>query len=150
VVRALEVYRRTGRFPGEFGRTAPAFSYQITAFTRPAAELEARIGGRVGAMLAQGWPEEAAWLASRLDPETLPRPTAWQALGYREALAVWQGKLTVQDAQQAIALATRQYAKRQLTWARTQLAATPVPPAQAADLLTASLASYRAVRSSQP
>lgn len=150
VVRALEVYRRTGRFPGEFGRTQPAFSYQVTAFTRPAAELEECISGRVGAMLAQGWPEEAAWLASQLDPDTLPRPTAWQALGYREALAVWQGKMSVQNAQQAITLATRQYAKRQLTWARTQLAATPVPLAQAADLLTASLASYRAVRSSQP
>lgn len=145
VVRALEVYRRTGRFPGEFGRTEPAFSYQITAFTRPAAELEQRIGRRVGAMLSQGWPEEAAWLASRLDPETMPRPTAWQALGYREALAVAQGKLTVQAAQQAIALATRQYAKRQLTWTRTQLAASPVTPSQAADSLAAQLSELRSV-----
>lgn len=143
VVRALEVYRRTGRFPGEFGRTEPAFSYRVTAFTRPAAELEQRIGGRVGAMLAHGWPEEAAWLASKLDPHTLPRPTAWQALGYREALAVWQGTLTVQAAQQAITLATRQYAKRQLTWTRTQLAASPVTPLQAADTLTAQLSELR-------
>ncbi|UQN05876.1 tRNA (adenosine(37)-N6)-dimethylallyltransferase MiaA [Deinococcus sp. QL22] len=142
VVRALEVYRHTGRFPGEFGRTQPAFSYQVTAFTRPAAELEERISGRVGTMLAQGWPEEAAWLASHLDPEILPRPTAWQALGYREALAVSQGNLTVQAAQQVITLATRQYAKRQLTWARTQLAAPPITPAQAAESLTAQLAQW--------
>ncbi|THF69990.1 tRNA (adenosine(37)-N6)-dimethylallyltransferase MiaA [Deinococcus sp. Arct2-2] len=148
VVRALEVYRRTGRFPGEFGRTQPAFSYQVTAFTCPAAELEGRIEQRVGAMLAQGWPDEAAWLAAQLDPETLPRPTAWQALGYREALAVWRGELTAQDAQQAITLATRQYAKRQLTWARTQLSATPVSPAQATESLTAQLAQWRAARPS--
>ncbi|MFB9992493.1 tRNA (adenosine(37)-N6)-dimethylallyltransferase MiaA [Deinococcus oregonensis] len=154
VVRALEVYRRTGRFPGEFGRTAPAFSYRVTAFTRSAAELEERISKRVGAMLAQGWPEEAAWLESRLKPETMPRPTAWQALGYREALLVSQGKLTVQAAQQAIALATRQYAKRQLTWARTQLAAPPVTLAEAADSLAAHLtglrSGLRAAHSIQP
>ncbi|MDB5044439.1 MAG: tRNA dimethylallyltransferase [Deinococcus sp.] len=143
VVRALEVYRSTGHFPGEFGRSTPAFSYRVTAFTRPAAELEQRIGQRVSTMLTGGWPEEAGWLASRLSPDALPRATAWQALGYREALAVARGTLTLQAAQEAIALATRQYAKRQLTWSRTQLAAPPLALDQAAALLTAQLSDLR-------
>ena len=121
VVRALEVYRRTGRFPGEFGYSQPAFQYAVTAFTRPPAELETRMKQRIQVMLEGGWPEEAAWLAARVDPDTEPRPTAWQALGYREALAVARGELSVVDAEERILLATRRYAKRQLTWVRSQL-----------------------------
>ncbi|GMA14964.1 tRNA (adenosine(37)-N6)-dimethylallyltransferase MiaA [Deinococcus metallilatus] len=139
VVRALEVYRRTGKFPGEFGYSSPAFRYRVFAFTRPWPELEARIAARTRAMLAEGWPEEAAWLARQVPPDRDPRPTAWQALGYREALAVSTGALTPEAAARQIALTTRQYAKRQLTWARTQLGASPSTPDEAARALAAFL-----------
>lgn len=125
VVRALEVHRRTGRFPGEFGHSTPAHTYRVLAFSRAWPELEARIRARVEATLAAGWPDEAAWLAARVPPDQEPRPTVWQALGYREALAVHAGTLTMGQAADAITLATRQYAKRQLTWMRTQLGAAP-------------------------
>lgn len=123
VVRALEVYRRTGRFPGEYGYSPPRFSYRVFAFTRPWPELEARIAARVGEMLAGGWPGEAAWLAAQVSPDTEPRPTVWQALGYPEVLAVARGELTPEEAAARITLATRRYARRQLTWMRTQLGA---------------------------
>ncbi|MFC4636751.1 tRNA (adenosine(37)-N6)-dimethylallyltransferase MiaA [Deinococcus hohokamensis] len=123
VVRALEVYRQTGRFPGEFGTTAPAFRYQVTAFTRPWPELELRLDTRIRAMLRAGWPEEAQWLATQVSPDTEPRPTAWQALGYTEALAVARGTLEPEVAAAAIQRASRQYARRQLTFLRTQLGA---------------------------
>ncbi|GGK19953.1 tRNA dimethylallyltransferase [Deinococcus malanensis] len=123
IVRALEVYRSTGRFPGEFGTSPPAFRYQVTAFTRPSAELEARMHQRIQVMLDQGWPQEARWLASRVEPATLPRPTAWQALGYTEALAVAEGSMTLSEAAAAVLGASRQYARRQLTFMRTQLGA---------------------------
>ncbi|MFC4425473.1 tRNA (adenosine(37)-N6)-dimethylallyltransferase MiaA [Deinococcus navajonensis] len=134
VVRALEVYRQTGRFPGEFGTTSPAFRYQVTAFSRPWPELEARLEARIRDMLWGGWPEEAAWLATQVSPETEPRPTAWQALGYAEALAVAQGTLEPEAAVAAIHRASRQYARRQQTFLRTQLGASIVslPDAQAA------------------
>ncbi|WP_019585821.1 tRNA (adenosine(37)-N6)-dimethylallyltransferase MiaA [Deinococcus apachensis] len=135
VVRALEVYRRTGRFPGEFGYRPPAFAYRILAFTHPWPELEARIAARVDVMLEGGWPEEAAWLARQVPPDLEPRPTAWQALGYREALALRQGTLTREEATRRITLATRQYAKRQLTWARTQLGASDASPQDTRDAL---------------
>ncbi|MEF2277847.1 tRNA (adenosine(37)-N6)-dimethylallyltransferase MiaA [Deinococcus sp. YIM 134068] len=139
VVRALEVYRRTGRFPGEFGRSTPAHTYRVFAFSRPWPELEARIRARVEATLAAGWPEEAAWLASQVSPDREPRPTVWQALGYREALAVHTGTLTPEQAAHAITLATRQYAKRQLTWIRTQLGAAPTSLEETAGELEAFL-----------
>lgn len=132
VVRALEIHRLTGRFPGEFGRRAPRFQYEVTAFTRPPAELEARMHARVQGMFAQGWAQEAAWLAAQISPEGTPRPTVWQALGYREALAVARGHLSVEAAAAQVALATRQYAKRQLTFTRTQLNAPALSPDEAA------------------
>lgn len=145
VVRALEVHRRTGRFPGEFGSSTPTFSYRVFAFTRPWPELETRVAERVRAMLAGGWPEEAAWLAGQLDPlltdpGLTPRAGAWQALGYREALAVHRGTLSPQDAAEGITRATRQYARRQLTWVRTQLGTMPTTPQETAQALAAALA----------
>ncbi|AZI41816.1 tRNA (adenosine(37)-N6)-dimethylallyltransferase MiaA [Deinococcus psychrotolerans] len=119
VVRALEIQRRTGKFPVEFGTTQPAHTYRVFAFTQP--DLEQRIKTRVDAMLAAGWPEEAAWLASQIPPES--SATVWQALGYRAALALARGELTQPQAAAQISLQSRQYAKRQLTWARTQLGA---------------------------
>lgn len=131
VVRATEVFRRTGQYPGSFGSRPPRFQYAVTAFTRPGPELEARMRGRVEAMFAAGWAEEAAWLAARLDPDTLPRPTAWQALGYREAWAVSTGTLDEAEATARIVLASRQYAKRQLTAMRGQLGAPVLTPPEA-------------------
>ncbi|MDL2345418.1 tRNA (adenosine(37)-N6)-dimethylallyltransferase MiaA [Deinococcus sp. MIMF12] len=137
VVRALEVYRRTGRFPGEFGHSLPRFSYRVFAFTRPGPELEARIAARVGEMLAGGWPGEAAWLAAQVSPDVEPRPTVWQALGYPEALAAARGELSLEEAAARITLATRRYARRQLTWTRTQLGAGVAGPEETAAALAA-------------
>ncbi|WP_415785082.1 tRNA (adenosine(37)-N6)-dimethylallyltransferase MiaA [Deinococcus saxicola] len=137
VVRATEVHRRTGQYPGSFGTRPPRFHYAVTAFTRPGSELEARLRGRVDTMFAAGWAGEAAWLASQLDPETLPRPTAWQALGYREAWAVHTRQLGEAEAAARVVLASRQYAKRQLTAMRSQLGAQLLTPQEAANQLRA-------------
>lgn len=128
VLRALEVFRQTGRWPGEFGNAAPAYRYRVAVFSPPPGLLERRITERAAAMFAAGWPAEAAWLASQVDPATVPRPTVWQTLGYEQALAVARGELGVQAAEQATAQATRQYAKRQLTWFRRQLVAETLEP----------------------
>lgn len=133
VIRALEVYRATGRFPADFGHQLPRFAGQVFAFGPPLPELERRIARRTDALLTQGWPAEAAWLAERVSPTTEPLPTAWQALGYREALAVAQAYLTKEQAAAEISLATRRYAKRQRTFIRTQLGAELLPSAQVAE-----------------
>ena len=128
VLRALEVHRQTGRWPGEFGNTRPMFSYRVAAFSPPPDVLERRISERTAAMFAAGWPAEAAWLAAQVSPDLTPRPTVWQTLSYEQALAVAREELSVQDAQAQVRLATRQYAKRQLTWFRRQLGAEILEP----------------------
>ncbi|WP_189087960.1 tRNA (adenosine(37)-N6)-dimethylallyltransferase MiaA [Deinococcus ruber] len=142
VVRALEVFRQTGRWPGEFGQTAPAFRYSVLAFALPEAEVLPRIAARTAQMFAQGWVQEASWLAERISPETLPRPTVWQALGYAQALAVARGTLPEDVAYAQVEAATRQYVRRQLTWIRRQLGAEVQSPQQAAQTLTRLLAIY--------
>ena len=65
-------------------------------------------------MLTGGWPEEAR--AVRDGPGY--GPTAVQALGYRDALALAEGELSIDEAAEKISLATRQFARRQDTWYR--------------------------------
>ncbi|MFC6617140.1 tRNA (adenosine(37)-N6)-dimethylallyltransferase MiaA [Deinococcus radiophilus] len=128
VVRALEVYRQSGQFPSDFGHQAPRFTAQVFAFSPPLSELEKRAEARTRQMLAAGWPAEAEWLAAQVAPDTTPLPTAWQALGYREALALAHGHRTLDEAAEQITLATRRYAKRQRTFIRTQLGAELLSP----------------------
>lgn len=135
VVRALEVYRRTGRFPGDFGRSTPGFTYQVFAMDRPPAELQAIIEARTAAMLEGGLLDETRWLAERV-PLREPRPTAWQAIGYREALDQLEGRATPEETQTRIVAATLAYAKRQRTWLRTQLGATLQTPEEVEAVLT--------------
>ncbi len=83
----------------------------------PRAELHARIDARFEAMLAAGALEEARALAD-LDP-SLP---AAKILGLRPLQALACGEMERQEAVAAATAATRQYAKRQLTWFRHRMA----------------------------
>jgi tRNA dimethylallyltransferase len=76
-------------------------------------ELYGRIDERVRRMFAEGVIEEvrAAGEAG---------PTAAQAIGYSEIRQVLRGKMSVQDCVAAIQQRTRRYAKRQLTWLRSE------------------------------
>jgi tRNA dimethylallyltransferase len=77
--------------------------------------LYARIHERTDAMLARGWLNEVATLAaSGLAENSKP----FQFIGYRELLAVLRGTAKLSDARVAIQQATRNYAKRQITWFR--------------------------------
>lgn len=83
----------------------------------PGAALHARLATRIAAMFAAGWAEEVRALAARVPPEA----PAWNACGYQEVRALVEGRLTRVEAEQAILIRTRQYAKRQRTWFRNQL-----------------------------
>ncbi len=85
--------------------------------TRDTAELDARIARRARQMLAEGAIDEVAALNTCGQPLSA---TAEKTLGLsliREHLA---GKLSRAELEQALALATRQYAKRQRTWLRRE------------------------------
>ncbi len=120
VVRALEVQRQTGQplsaWQQEWGgeRSARERRARLVGLELGPDELDRRIRARTAAMLDAGWREEA--LAVRAGPGF--GPTAVQALGYREVLAWADGALTRAEAEAAIALRTRQFARRQRTWYR--------------------------------
>ena len=67
-------------------------------------------------MIDMGLEEEVRGLLSRgyLSPDS----TAGQGIGYKEMVEYIQGKCTLTDAVERIKLASRRYAKRQLTWFR--------------------------------
>jgi tRNA dimethylallyltransferase len=69
-------------------------------------------------MVENGALDEARAIGARgLDP-ALP---AMKAIGLRELLAAGSGEITLDEAVERAAAATRQYARRQMTWFRNQL-----------------------------
>ncbi len=75
--------------------------------------LYERINKRVDEMISQGLRDEVQTLVDRGLADTL---TARQAIGYKELLAVIEGDSSLEDAIASIKQATRRYAKRQMTW----------------------------------
>ena len=81
--------------------------------------LGQRVNARTETMLARGWMEEVRRLIeSGLSEDAKP----FDFIGYRELRLVLEGKLTLEAARMAIQQATRQYAKRQMTWFRREAA----------------------------
>ena len=76
-------------------------------------ELNRRIFLRCGEMLENGWIEETERLMSQGLFET---PTAWQALGYSIIREYLLGNVKRSELCEKISIATRQFAKRQMTW----------------------------------
>ena len=123
VLRALEVFAATGRPLAAFqgARSAPFLqSGEWTGiFLTPERDaLKAAIDARFDAMLAAGALNEVAALAARrLDP-ALP---VMRAHGVPHLIAHLAGRLPLDEAAARGKLDTRQYAKRQFTWARHQM-----------------------------
>jgi len=121
VLRAYEVFEATGRplsrWQQEMGKPVLA-GLDLARFVvaPPRAELYARIDARFNRMIEQGALEEAAALAN-ID---LSLPAA-KILGLRELLAVRAGAMSLDEAKSTAKQATRNYAKRQLTWFRNRM-----------------------------
>jgi len=121
VLRAYEVFEATGRPLAEW-QERPAASLldkdRIAAFVldMPRETLRARIATRFETMLEQGGLQEARALEA-LDP-ALP---AAKLLGLRPLQALAAGRLARAEALDAAITATRQFAKRQMTWFRNRM-----------------------------
>ena len=120
LLRALEIALLTGRRVSDLHRERqrPARWRARYLVVDPGPELAARIGTRVDAMLDAGWREEVRRLMHDV-PADAP---AWNATGYRTIRLVETGELAERDAVPRVVVDTRQYAKRQRTWFRHQLA----------------------------
>lgn len=123
MVRALEVFEASGRSivdwqadPVVIGKlAAPSVRF---ALTPPREEIYAKTDARLESMMTSGALEEVAALeAMNLDPT---RP-AMKALGVAALISHLQGKMSLEDALELAKTATRQYAKRQMTWIRNQM-----------------------------
>lgn len=127
VTRALERCLASGKplvdLAAEFAQQRPPFAdfaIELTRLDRPPEELERRIGERVEVMLREGLIDEVRDLRSR-GLET--NPSAAKAIGYREVIAMLDGRLSEEHLAAEIAKNTRALVKKQRTWFRTQLPA---------------------------
>lgn len=121
VIRALELFEATGRRMSEQQRAAlaaepPYRSLCICLTCRDRAELYRRIDRRVDSMLQYGVLEEAKLVYDNRETYR----TAAQAIGYKEFFPYFAGEKPLNDCTNRLKQATRNYAKRQLTWFRHQ------------------------------
>jgi tRNA dimethylallyltransferase len=113
VIRALEVMSAMGKTMTELQRQGePLFDALQIGLRPPMKVLEERIVRRTKAMIKSGLLDEAKSLARRY-PESTP---SLSGIGYREFFPYFRGEISLDETTQAVALHTRQYAKRQLTW----------------------------------
>ena len=115
LVRAVEVCVTTGRRFSDFrdlwdsppGPSVPAGVFLV----RNRDELISRIDRRVESMFAHGVVDEVR----AVSPEALSH-TATRMIGWREVQAHLLGQISLKACRDRIRVATRQYAKRQMTW----------------------------------
>lgn len=118
VSRAIEIYKLTGMTLSEHSRLDMQregdFREIIFAPDWPREALYRRIDARVDEMLKQGLVEEVRTLMA----SEQRHPTALQAIGYKEIAAALRGEITMEHAVCLTKKASRNLAKRQLTWFR--------------------------------
>ncbi len=144
IQRALEVHRLSGRSISEWHRDARAqarLPYRVLKLVLAPADravLHGRIEQRFDAMLAAGFLDEVERLRALPALRALPRPLelpALRAVGYRQAWEHLDGQSDTGTFRDRAIFATRQLAKRQLTWLRGELDARWFDPgAQRPDL----------------
>ena len=121
ILRALEVYELTGQPLSALhatgrGEPLPWRVLKLGLVPADRAVLHARIGQRLATMLAAGLEGEVRALQARGDLQAeLP---ALRAVGYRQMWAALEGRENMDEVAERILVATRQYARRQLTWLR--------------------------------
>jgi tRNA dimethylallyltransferase len=119
IQRALEVFRLTGKPISELQRSevrALPFSLQGWVLIPERGELHRRIEQRFDAMLRDGLADELRALKSKFDLS--PDLPSMRAVGYRQAWAFLDGQISEKDLREQGIAATRQLAKRQITWLR--------------------------------
>jgi tRNA dimethylallyltransferase len=120
VERALEVWITSGSPISAWPLPAAEPEQELPALklglNLERAELVRRLDDRVTAMYRAGLIEETRALLERYSPDARP----FGSIGYREALAVIRGEASEEEAIAETRRRTRAYAKRQMTWLRSE------------------------------
>jgi tRNA dimethylallyltransferase len=123
IQRALEVYEITGKPLSELQDSdgEPKLPYPVVKLVRAPAErsiLHARIEKRFHKMLEQGFENEVKGLLQKWDLDhEMP---SMRLVGYRQMLCYLQGEYSYDQMVERGIIATRQLAKRQFTWLRSE------------------------------
>lgn len=127
VIRALEVVRATGSFSRYYAKSP--LPYPTLKLALNPANLRERIERRARQMLAEGLLEEVRTLAQK---GYAPHIHRLRIIGYREMLAVVEGRETLDRAMQDLVTSTWQFSRRQCTWLRSEKDLTWVETAEQA------------------
>lgn len=131
-LRALEVLLATGAAASARRPEGDAWSAKfriVKVGVRPErAQLHVRIEDRVRRMLDEGWGEEVRRL---LDRGLTGDSNSFQAIGYREVAEFLLGRISRQQAEEQIVIATRGLARRQETWFARERDAVWLAPGEA-------------------
>lgn len=158
IQRALEVHRLSGRAISDWQRDATAARLPLRVLPlvlapRERTVLHVRIERRFDAMLAQGFLDEVRTLRAlpqlRSHPAPLQLP-ALRAVGYRQAWEHLDGATGADEFRDRAIFATRQLAKRQLTWLRGELGARWFDPQTQREDLEQALAMLLGYRPAPP
>ena len=119
VIRALEIYKTSGKRKSDIDRDSKLFESEYDAIRigvrfDDRELLYDRIALRVDKMMDEGLLEETKALLENGIFEK--NSTAAQAIGYKELLSYFDGAKTLDEAIDDLKTATRRYAKRQMTW----------------------------------
>lgn len=121
--RAIEVYRITGKtmtalFTEQQAQELPYRLCKLALVPGDRKALHARIAARFEAMLGQGFVDEVKALLQKY-PDLTAESTAMRCVGYRQVLLHLKGEYDLKECLDRGIFATRQLAKRQLTWLRS-------------------------------
>lgn len=116
VVRAIEVYEKTGRPISDWQRKGtPDFEFLLFGIDVPRAELYPRVDRRVDAMFAAGFIEEVQVL---LDAGIPPGAPAMSSIGYAEVVRYLRGEVPLAEAIEKTKIATHRLVRSQDQWFR--------------------------------
>lgn len=124
IQRALEVFRVSGKPIGRWQNARsearlPDIDYiKIALVIEPRGILHQRIEQRLDRMIAGGFEDEVQRLRAR--PGLKQSSSSMRSVGYRQFWSYLQGEMSRDEARDRVLFATRQLAKRQLTWLRSE------------------------------
>jgi tRNA dimethylallyltransferase len=117
IVRALAILADTGKTASSFAKAGDGRPHIFVALKMPRPILVERLNARCARMLAEGALDEARLLHGRALPPSTP---VLKAIGFPHLFAHLEGRLSLDRALERMRADTRQYAKQQMTWLRSQ------------------------------
>lgn len=119
VIRALEIFKLTGKTKTQLdieSRKEVKYDYRVYGIDTPREELYNRINVRVDKMFEEGLLEEVKNVISKYEISS----TAIQGLGYKEVIEYIDGNIGYDEMVEKLKMETRRYAKRQITWFKSE------------------------------